>query len=39
MIRYAGLLKNDLVDGEGYCVSYWAQGCTHHCPGCHNPET
>ena len=38
-MKYAGLIKNDVVDGEGYCVSYWAQGCTHRCPGCHNPET
>lgn len=38
-MRYAGLLKNDLVDGEGICVSFWTQGCLHHCKGCHNPET
>ena len=38
-MRYAGLIKNDIANGEGVCVSYWVQGCPHHCPGCHNPET
>lgn len=38
-MRYAGLKKNDIVDGEGVCVSFWTQGCPHRCPGCHNPET
>lgn len=38
-MRYAGLKENDIVDGEGICVSLWAQGCPHRCPGCHNPET
>ena len=38
-MRYAGLIKNDMVNGEGVCVSFWTQGCPHRCPGCHNPET
>jgi len=38
-MRYAGILENDFVNGEGVCVSFWAQGCPHHCPGCHNPQT
>lgn len=38
-MRYAGLMENDIVDGDGVCVSLWVQGCPHHCPGCHNPET
>lgn len=38
-MKYAGLKYNDTVDGEGICVSFWAQGCPHHCPNCHNPET
>ena len=38
-MRYAGLKENDIVDGEGICVSLWTQGCPHRCPGCHNPET
>lgn len=39
MDRYAGLITNDFANGTGTCVSFWAQGCPHHCPGCHNPET
>lgn len=39
MDRYAGLITNDFANGIGTCVSFWAQGCPHHCPGCQNPET
>ena len=38
-MRYAGLIKNDVVNGEGICVSFWVQGCNHKCKGCFNPET
>lgn len=38
-IRLASIKPNDIVDGEGVCVSVWVQGCPHKCPGCHNPET
>ena len=38
-MRIAGLMKNDMIDGEGFCVSLWMQGCPHHCKGCQNPET
>jgi len=37
--RYAGIIKNDVVNGEGICVSFWTQGCPFHCQGCHNPQT
>ena len=39
MDRYAGLITNDFANGIGTCVSFWTQGCPHHCPGCQNPET
>ena len=39
MSRYAKIMKNDIVDGEGICVSLWMQGCPHHCHNCHNPQT
>lgn len=39
MSRYAAIDKNDFVNGSGICVSFWAQGCPHHCKDCHNPET
>ena len=38
-MRYSGLKFNDIVNGEGICVSLWTQGCPHKCVGCHNPET
>lgn len=38
-MRYAGLKENDIVDGEGVCVSFWLQGCCHMCKGCHNHDT
>lgn len=37
--RYAKIKYNDIVDGEGICVSFWTQGCPFRCPGCHNPDT
>lgn len=37
--RYAKIQENDIVNGEGVCVSLWTQGCPHHCPQCFNPET
>lgn len=39
MIRIAGINGNDVINGEGVCVSVFLQGCPFHCPGCHNPET
>lgn len=39
LVRYAGLDKNDIVNGKGFNVSFWAQYCPHKCKGCHNPET
>lgn len=38
-MKYAGIIKNDICAGEGVCVSFFTQGCPHHCPDCHNPET
>lgn len=38
MARYAGFIKNDVVNGNGVCVSFFVQGCPLHCKGCQNPE-
>lgn len=39
MDRYAGLITNDFANGQGVCVSFFVQGCPHHCPGCFNSQT
>ena len=38
-IRMAGMEKESFVDGPGIRMVIFTQGCTRHCPGCHNPET
>lgn len=35
----AGTLRNTLVNGPGIRYVVFFQGCSHHCPGCHNPKT
>lgn len=39
MSRYNAIIPNDIVNGHGVCVSFFVQGCPHHCPGCFNEET
>ncbi len=39
-IRLASELQLDsVVDGTGIRTVIWTQGCSHNCPGCHNPST
>lgn len=38
-MRYAGLIKNDFAAAPGVAVSFFVQGCPHHCPGCFNKNT
>ena len=38
-IRLAGIVKESVVDGPGIRMVVFVQGCTHHCPGCHNENT
>lgn len=37
-MRYAGLRKCDIANGEGVRVSLFVSGCTHRCKGCFNEE-
>lgn len=37
--KVAGELAHTFVNGPGIRYTVFFQGCTHVCPGCHNPET
>ena len=39
MLDLSGIFSDSIVDGPGIRVTVFCQGCPHHCPGCHNPET
>lgn len=38
-IRLFGTAPDSIVDGPGLRFSVFVQGCSHGCPGCHNPES
>lgn len=38
-MKVAGILPCSFVNGDGARYVVFVQGCSHHCPGCHNPET
>ena len=38
-LRLAGVIRESIVDGPGFRMVVFAQGCPHRCKGCHNPET
>ena len=39
IMRIAGIVNDSIVDGPGFRLTVFAQGCPHACPGCHNPQT
>ena len=38
-LRLSGIVEESIVDGPGLRFVVFTQGCSHHCPGCHNPQT
>lgn len=38
-MRYLSITYPDINNGEGCRVTLWVAGCSHHCKGCHNPES
>lgn len=38
-LRIAATVRDSIVDGPGLRYVIFTQGCPHHCPGCHNPQT
>ena len=38
-LRISGKIEESIVDGKGIRYVIFTQGCPHHCPECHNPQT
>lgn len=38
-INVNSYITNSIVDGPGTRFVLFTQGCSHHCKGCHNPNT
>ena len=38
-MHYGNIKYFDIADGPGVRTTLFVSGCTHHCPGCFQPET
>lgn len=39
VIKLCGTEPESIVDGPGFRFVVFVQGCSHHCKGCHNPQS
>ena len=39
MERFASIVQDDISNGDGLGEVLFVQYCSHHCKGCHNPQT
>ena len=39
MLRFHNITSCDVNNGEGFRVTLWVAGCSHHCKGCQNEQT
>ena len=39
LLRIAGIADDSIVDGPGFRLTVFTQGCKHYCKGCQNPGT
>ena len=38
-MKYSNIVYNDTANGQGMRISFFVQGCPHHCKGCFNQES
>lgn len=38
-MKYANIIYNDLVNTDGVSLTFFVQGCSHHCRGCFSKNT
>ena len=39
MLAILRIIEDTMVDGPGFRTAVYAAGCSHHCLGCHNPQS